>query len=139
MKWAKSLIRIADYEIEALRKRVAEVTDRRVACEMILEGLEKEAEFETVGARTDAEAGWYLVGFREGWKLRKARAMADLAAVQIEEEGARDALSRAFEELKKVEHVAEIARVAGVKAEAARETVALDEMARQRGHARGAA
>ena len=45
MKWAKSLIRIADYEIEALRKRVAEVTDRRVACEMVLESLEKEAEF----------------------------------------------------------------------------------------------
>jgi flagellar FliJ protein len=136
MKWAKSLIRIADYEIEALRKRVAEVTDRRIACEMILESLEKEAEFETARARTDAEAGWYLVGFREGWKLRKARALAAHAAVQLEEEGAREALSRAFEELKKVEHVAELSRLAEVKAEAARETVALDEMARQRSVAR---
>ena len=136
MKWAKSLIRIADYEIEALRKRVAEVTDRRIACEMILESLEKEAEFETARARTDAEAGWYLVGFREGWKLRKARAFAAHAAVQLEEEGAREALSRAFEELKKVEHVAELSRLAEVKAEAARETVALDEMARQRSVAR---
>lgn len=132
MNWAKSLIRIADYEIEALRKRVAEVTGRRVACEMVVESLDKEAEHETVRARTDAEAGWYLVGFREGWKLRKERALANLAAVQIEEQGARDALSRAFEELKKVEHVAELARVAEVRAEAARETVALDEMGRQR-------
>ena len=132
MKWAQSLIRIADYEIEALRKRVAEVTDRRVACEMIMESLEREAAAETERARHDAEAGWYLIGFREGWKLRQARAEAELAAVRVEEQGARDALTRAYEELKKVEHVAENARVAAAKEAAARETAQLNEIALRR-------
>ena len=45
-----------------------------------------------------------------------------------EEAGARDALSRAFEELKKFEHVAEVARIAEVKEQGRRETAALDEM-----------
>jgi flagellar FliJ protein len=132
MKWAQSLIRISDYEVEALRKRVAEVSARRVACEMILESLERESAQETENARQHAEAGWYLVGFREGWKLRQAKAAADLAAVQIEEQGARDALTEAYEALKKVEHVAEASRLAGVKAAAARETAALDEIALRR-------
>jgi flagellar FliJ protein len=132
MKWAQSLIRIADYEIEALRKRVAAIADRRAACEMILESLAREAEAETDRARGDAEAGWYLVGFRDGWKLRHAKATADLAAVQIEEQGARDALTRAFEELKKVEHVAEAARIADAKAAAARDSAAMDEIALRR-------
>ena len=132
MKWAKSLIRIADYEIEALRKRVAEISARRVACEMILESLEREAADETENARQHAEAGWYMVGFREGWKLRYAKASADLVAVQIEEQGARDALTEAYESLKKVEHVAEASRLAGLKVAAARETAALDEIALRR-------
>jgi len=132
MKWADSLIRIADYEIEALRKRIGEIVARRTACEMMLESLDREAAAETERARGDAEAGWYLVGFREGWKLRRESALAELVAVQTEEQGARDALTRAFEALKKVEHVAEQARVAAVKVEAARETATLDEMALRR-------
>jgi len=132
MKWAQSLIRIADYEIEALRKRVAEITDRRIACEMMIESLEQEAAAETERARQDAEAGWYLIGFRDGWKLRQARAEAELAGVRVEEQGARDALTRAFEELKKVEHVAENAKVVAAKAAAARETTALNEIALRR-------
>jgi flagellar FliJ protein len=136
MKWAQSLIRIADYEIEGLRKRVAEVTDRRVACELMLESLDLEAARETANARRDAEAGWYLVGFREGWKLRKARAEGEHAAVLIEEQGARDALSRAYEALKKVEQVAEMAKAAKAKQAAARETAALDEVALRRASGR---
>lgn len=136
MKWAASLIRIADYEIETLRKRVAEVQARRVACEMILESLDMEAAAETAQAINNAEAGWYLIGFRDGWKLRKARADSQLATVIIEEQGARDALTRAYEELKKVEHVAELARVAEVKEAGKRETAALDEMALRKATAR---
>jgi flagellar FliJ protein len=132
MKWANSLIRIADYEVEALRKRVAEISSRRAACEMVIESLAREAAVETERARNDAEAGWYLIGFRDGWKLRQTRAAAELAAVQIEEQGARDALSRAYEDLKKVEQVAENARVAARKAAAARETAVLDEVALRR-------
>ena len=132
MRWTGSLIRIAEHEIEGLRRRVAEVTGRRVACEALLERLAHEAAAETEHARVDAEAGWWLIGFRQGWKLRHSRALAELAAVAMEEQGARDALAVAFGELKRVEQVAETARVAEVKAQGRRETVALDEMAQQR-------
>jgi flagellar FliJ protein len=132
MKWAASLIRISEHEIDGLRKRVAEIAARRAACEMIIESLEREGLSETQSALRDAESGWYLVGFREGLKLRRDKAIADLAAVQFEEQGARDALTRAYEELKKVEHVAEQARVSAAKAAAAKETAALDEIALRR-------
>ena len=132
MKWTGSLIRIAEHEIEGLRRRVAEVTERRVNCEAALERLAQEAAAETAHARANAEAGWWLIGFREGWKLRHARALAELAAVSMEEQGAREALRVAFGELKKVEHVAENARVAAVKEQGRRETASLDEMALRR-------
>ncbi|HTI67797.1 MAG TPA: flagellar export protein FliJ [Caulobacteraceae bacterium] len=132
MKWTGSLIRIAEHEIEGLRRRIAEISARRIACEAALVRLAQEAITETTYSHGDADAGWYLIGFREGWKVRKARALAELAAVEQEEQGARDALNRAFEELKKVEHVAETARLAEAKETARRETVALDEMAAQR-------
>ena len=132
MKWTASLIRIAEHEIEGLRRRMAEIVDRRIACEQHLLRLAEEAVSETIHACNDAESGWYLVGFRQGWQLRKEKALAELAAVQQEEQGARDALSVAYEELKKVEHVAEAARVAQVKETARREGAALDEMGLQR-------
>jgi flagellar FliJ protein len=132
MKWTGSLIRIAEHEIEGLRRRIAEISARRAACQARLVQLAEEAVTETRNAVGDAQAGWYLIGFREGWKLRKARALAELASVEQEEQGARDALIRAFEELKKVEHVAEAARLAELKELARRETLALDELALQR-------
>jgi flagellar FliJ protein len=134
MKWAGSLIRIAEHEIDTLRLRMADIVERRIACEQLLVRLAEEAVSETIHACQDAEAGWYLIGFREGWKLRKAKALADLAAVQQEEQGARDALSRAYEDLKKVEQVAEAARVAETKEAARREGQLLDELGlRERG------
>jgi flagellar FliJ protein len=132
MKWTRSLIRINEHEVEVLRKRLGEIVARRAACEALLVRLAEEAVAETTRARQDAEAGWYLVGFREGWKLRKERAMAELSAIQHEEQGARDALARAYEELKKVEQVAEAARVAAVKAQDRRDAQALDELALRR-------
>jgi flagellar FliJ protein len=131
-KWTGSLIRIAEHEIESLRRRMAEIVDRRVACEQFLLRLAEEAVSETIHACSDAESGWYLIGFRQGWQLRKDKALADLAAVQMEELGARDALSIAFEDLKKVEHVAETARVADAKEAARRDGAALDELGRRR-------
>lgn len=135
MKWTGSLIRIAEHEIEALRRRIAEIQARRAAVQDALVRLAQEAITETAFSHGDAEAGWYLIGFREGWKQRKAKAMADLAMIELEEKGARDALIEAFEELKKVEHVAEAARVAEAKEAAKRENAVLDEMA-QRGAVR---
>ena len=128
MKWADSLIRIATHEVETLQKRVAEITERRTSCEMRVATMHAEAEDEAQRARTDPEAGWYQAGYMKGWRLMREQLVEQIAALTIEETGARDALARAFEELKKFEHVAEVARVAELKEQDRRDTAALDEM-----------
>lgn len=136
MKWAQSLIRISNFEVEELQKRLAEIVERRAAVEIKLAVLEAEAEAELQQAQANAEAGWYMAGFREGVKVRRQALNADLAVVTTEEEGARDALTEAFEALKKYEQVAEKARVAARKEEGRRETAALDELGLRRAAAR---
>jgi flagellar FliJ protein len=63
---------------------------------------------------------------------RRAAAQGDINALNAEEAGARDALAEAFEALKRFEHIAEAARLAAVKEESRRETVALDELGLRR-------
>lgn len=128
MKWADSLIRIAKHEVETLQKRVGEITERRMACERRLEQMHAEAKNEAERARTDPDAGWYQAGYMKGWRLMREQLNQQIAALAVEESGARDALGKAFEELKKFEHVAEVARLAEVKEQARRESAAMDEM-----------
>ncbi len=128
MKWANSLIRIANHEVETLQKRLLEIVERRTVMEMRLASLHAEAEAEERRANTDANAGWYHVGFQQGWRIRREQLMAQIAETQVEEAGARDALSRAFEELKKFEHVAEVARLEENREAGRRENAAMDEM-----------
>ena len=127
-KWADSLIRIAKHEVETLQKRVAEVTARRLASERRLQQMHAEAAHEAQRARTDPEAGWYQAGYMKGWRVMRDQLNQQIAALHAEEAGARDALSQAFEELKKFEHVAELARLADLKELAKRESAAMDEM-----------
>ena len=87
---------------------------------------------ELLRARNDAEAGWYLAGFREGLKQRKAAVQADIDAIGREEAGARDALSEAFEALKKYEHVNDAHATAARKEQDRRDTAALDELGLRR-------
>jgi flagellar FliJ protein len=129
MSWAHSLIRIREFEIETLRKRLGVILEAKTNAEMAIAVLDAEAEAETQNARQNAEAGWYLIGFREGWKLRKAKAVSELKGVQMEEQGCRDALSEAFTELKKIEQMAEAQAAAATKLVAKRENAALDEIA----------
>ena len=131
-KWMGSLVRLADLEVETLQKRLRDIADRKVAVELVLASLDQEAREESAHATADAVAGWYLVGFREGWKVRRAKIEADLRALQQEEAGARDALSRAFEEQKKYEHLAEAAHLAAVRETGRLEAAALDEIALRR-------
>ena len=132
MKAVGSLIRISTFEVETLQKRLAEIVDRRTGVELKLVILEAEGEAELQNARADAEAGWYMAGFREGLKQRKAAANAMLDTIALEEAGARDALAEAFEALKKYEHVAEATRIADRKEAGRRETAALDELGLRR-------
>ena len=109
--WAQSLIRISNYEVETLQKRLAEITARRASAEMRLAVLDAEVEVEQERARQDADAAMLLQAYLNGWKVRKGAAETDVAEIEAEEAGARDALTGAFEELKKFEHVAEATRL----------------------------
>ena len=73
-----------------------------------------------------------LGAYLNGWKARKAQAEGDLSVLDAEEAGARDALTGAFEELKKFEHVAETTRLNKLTAAAKREAAAYDEMGLRR-------
>jgi len=132
MSWAESLIKIATYEVETRQKRLADVVERRMRLETQLAVLHAEAEAEAKHARQNADAGWYHIGYADGMRVRKAAIEAEIDAMAAEERGARDALSHAFEEQKKYEHVAESARVALVKETGRRETAALDELGLRR-------
>jgi flagellar FliJ protein len=74
--------------------------------------------------------------FVQGWRARKADLQAKITAIAEEELGARDALTRAFEELKKYEHVVELAAVAARREAGRRETAAMDEMGLRRAASR---
>jgi flagellar export protein FliJ len=132
MGWRESLIRIANYEVETLQKRLGEIVQRKSAAEMRLIMLDAEAEAEAQAARADPEIAYLWVMFRQGLKARRAAMEQDLAAIEHEEAGARDALGEAFETLKKYEHVAESARLADLKEAARRETIAMDELGLRR-------
>ncbi len=130
--WAHSLIRISNYEVETLQKRLAEITSKKASAEMRLAVLDAEAEVERERARMDAEAGMLLQAYMNGWKARKGAAESDLVSLDAEEEGARDALTGAYSELKKFEHVAEMTRLDAIVAAGRRETAAFDEMGLRR-------
>ena len=127
-KWAGSLTRLANYEVETLQKRLAEVVARKLDAELRLTLLDAEAEAEADNARTDPEAAMFHPTFVKGWRERRDNRTVLIETIGQEEAGARDALSRAYEELKKYEHVMEVAKVAAVRETARRETAALDEL-----------
>lgn len=128
MSWAQSLIKLATYEVETLQKRLAEVRDRREAVEMKLAMLEAQGHAETTRPDAHPMDGLYRTQFLAALRGRMDEVRAEIAAIALEEQGARDALAEAFEEQKKYEQVAEQARVLEAKAQAKRETAALDEL-----------
>ncbi len=130
--WAHSLIRISNYEVETLQKRLAEITARRASAEMRVAVLDAEVEIEREQARGDADAAMLLQAYLNGWKMRRSAALTEVQTLDLEEEGARDALTGAFEELKKFEHVAETTRLNAVIAAGKRESAAYDELGLRR-------
>ncbi|TAL33408.1 flagellar export protein FliJ [Phenylobacterium sp.] len=128
MSWAESLIKLSTYEAEVLQKRLAEIVDRRVACELRMAMLDAEGEAEMAYSAQEAEAGIYRAGFFEGLKIRKARIQSEIDVILIEEAGARDALSEAFEAQKKYEHIADNLRLEARKLQGRVEAAAMDEM-----------
>jgi flagellar FliJ protein len=136
MKAVGSLIRLSNFQVEELQKRLSVIVDARTQWELRMAVLEAEAESELANARADAEAGWYMVGFRDGVKVRRKAIQDNIDSLIAEEEGARDALNEAYEGLKKYEQVAENAALAARREMAKRETAALDELGLRRVAAR---
>jgi flagellar FliJ protein len=128
MSWSESLIKLATYEVENRQLRLAEIAKRLADANTRLAVLIAEGEAEAKHAGQNAEAGWYLAGYAEGLKIRKAALKAEIDSIAAEERGARDALAQAFEEQKKYEQVAESARLAEVKEASRRENAELDEV-----------
>lgn len=132
MSWNESLVRVSNYEVETLQKRLAEIVDRRVAAELRLTMLEAEAEGEAKAAQHDAQATLLLAGFQAAMRHRRPLLQADIDQALGEEVGAREALAAAFETLKKYEHVAEVAAAVKRRDAARRETASLDEIGLRR-------
>lgn len=130
--WARSLIRISNYEVETLQKRLNDIAQRRATAQMRVAVLDAEKESETDAARTDVAAASLLQAYLGGWDIRRDKAQSDLRLIGVEEEGARDALMAAYEELKKFEHVAEVTRLSRVAAMNKREAAQMDEQAIRR-------
>lgn len=128
MSWAESLIKLSTYEAEVLQKRLAEIVDRRTAVELRLAMLEAEGEAEAAFSAQEAAAGIYRAGFFEGLKVRKAKIQSEIDVILLEEQGAREALSEAFEAQKKYEHIAQNLRVEARKVQGRLESAALDEL-----------
>jgi flagellar protein FliJ len=128
MRWADQLIKLSNFELEVLQVRLADIVERRTLAELRLAVLAAEGEAELVFARTNPEAARTLPAFNEGLKRRKAEVQQRIDLTVAEEAGARDALTQAFETLKKYEQIAETARLAEVKETSRRESAALDEL-----------
>ncbi|MDI7776117.1 flagellar FliJ family protein [Asticcacaulis sp. EMRT-3] len=128
-KWAQSLIRLSTYEVETLQKRLAEVVTRRTHAEMKIATLAAEYELECVRSAADPALGHSLTAYKRGYKMRRDTIQTELDLVSHEEEGVRDQLAHAFEDLKKFEHVAELSHLRRLAAEKKAENAALDEVA----------
>lgn len=131
MKWAQSLIRLSNHQVDELQRRLNEIVGRRQEFELRLAMLHAEAETEKLEAVKTAEAGWYHIGFIQGWRQRRDRIASELAQIAMEEAGARDALSAAYAELKKFEQVAETARAAGAREAERKDAAEMDELGRR--------
>jgi flagellar FliJ protein len=90
--------------------------------------LEAEGLAEEAFSTQDAAAGVYRAGFLDGLRIRKARVQSELDVVLLEEQGARDALSEAFEAQKKYEQIARNLKTEERKEAGRREAAALDEL-----------
>jgi flagellar FliJ protein len=128
MSWAKSLIKLSTYEVETLQKRLADITDQRLRVEMKLAALHAEGEAEQAAAAQDPQHGWRIVSYMDALRVRMDLVSQDLHLVQMEEQGARDALAKAFETQKKYEHVAEQAEILALKKIGRLENAQMDEL-----------
>lgn len=127
-RWTKSLIRIANHEVETLQKQVAEIVGRRLEVQAHQARLEAEAQAEAQHVRENPEAGLSHLAYMSGVRLRRQAYHQALVGLDQEEDLVRQALAEAFEALKKYEIVAQNMQLAEDRELARQETAMLDEM-----------
>jgi flagellar FliJ protein len=128
MSWQDSLIKLATYDVEMRQQQLSEIMGRLANVQTRLRVLLAEGEAEAKRAATDPELAWHHAAFAAGQRIRKAKLEVEIADIEAEERGARDALAAAFEEQKKYEQVAENARTAEAKEVRRKEAAELDEV-----------
>lgn len=132
MSWAQSLIKLSTYEVETLQKRLAEIADQRTQVEMRLAVLHAEGQAEQATAAQDPQFAWRIVSYMDALRVRMDLVRQELHLIQVEEQGARDALAKAFETQKKYEHVAEQAQVLALRQAGRVESAQMDELGLRR-------
>jgi flagellar FliJ protein len=132
MSWAQSLIKLSTYEVETLQKRLAEIADQRSQVEMRLAVLQAEGQAEQAAAAQDPQNGWRIVSYMDALRVRMDLVRHELHLIEVEEQGARDALAKAFESQKKYEHVAEQAEILALKQAGRVESAQMDELGLRR-------
>jgi len=135
-RWAQSLIKLSNYEVETLQKRLAEIADQRARVEMRLTMLRAEGEAERAAAAEEPSLAWRIVGYMDALKARMDAVRQELRLIEAEEQGARDALAQAFETQKKYEQVAEQARMLAARQAGRREAAQMDELGLRKAAAR---
>ena len=99
---------------------------------VLLRGIGMLGRPEQAAAAQDPQTGWRIVSYLEALRVRMDQVRAELYGLQLEEQGARDALAQAFETQKKYEQVAEQAQRLALAEAGRRETARLDEVALRR-------
>jgi flagellar export protein FliJ len=107
LSWMESLLRVRNFEVELLRKRLAVILLEKNAVESQIDALDAEREREAAYALQHPESMMNFRTYSEHLKRRKADAQARAQALSLEEVGCRDALLEAFTEVKKIENLAE--------------------------------
>jgi flagellar protein FliJ len=127
-KGLKSLIRLSDSTLNERRRELNQIEEREDEIKRQLDELEKEKRREQALSR-ELEAGAFAYsGYALGTIQRRKELERKLDALQPLLEEARDALSQAFQELKRYEIALDL-RVKSEKAEEARKTtLMLDEI-----------
>ena len=127
-RWTKSLIRIANYEVETQQKLLGEIVGRRMQAQSDLAQLAVQAEAEAEHVRQNPASGLSHLHYIAGVRARRTQFHQRLALLDQEEGAAREALTLAFEALKKYEIVAQNIQTAQNKTLARQDGAVLDEM-----------
>ncbi len=127
-KGLTSLIRLADANLNEKRRELHEIERQEEELRNRLDALETEKIQEQQNARSLEFGAFAYSGYARGVIERRERIEAQIAAMQEPLEAARQAMSEAFQDLKRYEIALDI-RVKSAKAEFERkDTIAMDEM-----------